>query len=117
MLSVQQHCFYFSVARLASTILQIVARLGSIILAVLTLWYGLALHENQGLDIAAGQFNTRTIRFSVLAGIILLQMYLIFKVISQEISRTRESVTSAQPVTKSKPQKKEKLKKSKYLIT
>lgn len=103
---------FIKVARLASTILQIVARLGSIILAVLTLWYGLALNENQTIDIQNGLFNTAAIRFSVLAGIILLQMYLIFKVISQEISRTRENV-AAQPTPKTKVQKKEKPKKSK----
>ncbi|KAH1002804.1 hypothetical protein HUJ04_008859 [Dendroctonus ponderosae] len=101
------------VVRLSSTVLQIVARLGSIILAVLTLWYGLALLENQSLDIKAGQFNTPTIRFSALAGIILLQMYLIFKVISQEISRSRETVASVQPVPKSKVAKKDKPKKTK----
>ncbi|CAG9770663.1 unnamed protein product [Ceutorhynchus assimilis] len=103
---------FSKVARLTSTALQILARLGSIILAVLTCWYGLALHENQGLDIQAGNFNTATIRFSVMAGVILLQMYLIFNVISQEISRKRESLASV-PMAKTKPQKKEKPKKSK----
>lgn len=81
---------------------------------MLTLWYGLALQENQGLDIKAGQFNTPAIRFSVLAGIILLQMYLIFKVISEEISRSKESAVSVQPAAKSKLAKKEKPKKSKW---
>lgn len=104
---------FSKVARLASTALQIVARLGSIILAVLTLWYGLALQESQGLDVKAGQFNTPAIRFSVLAGIILLQMYLIFKVISEEISRSKESAVSVQPAAKPKLAKKEKPKKSK----
>lgn len=112
-ISINHSIILFLVVRLSSTVLQIVARLGSIILAVLTLWYGLALLENQSLDIKAGQFNTPTIRFSALAGIILLQMYLIFKVISQEISRSRETVASVQPVPKAKVAKKDKPKKSK----
>lgn len=66
--------FFFSVARLVSNILQILARLGSIILAVLTLWYGLALGEQQPLDIQAGYFNTSAIRLAVLGGILALQM-------------------------------------------
>jgi hypothetical protein len=59
---------------LISSILQILARLGSIILAVLTLWYGLALGEQQPLDIQAGHFNTPTVRLAVLGGILALQM-------------------------------------------
>lgn len=60
-------------SRLITNALQIIARLGSIILAVLTLWYGLALSELK-LDIQAGYFNAPTVRLPVLAGILLLQM-------------------------------------------
>lgn len=59
---------------MVSNVLQILARLGSIILAVLTLWYGLALGEQQPLDIQAGYFNTPTVRLSLLGGILALQM-------------------------------------------
>ncbi|XP_030751449.1 translocating chain-associated membrane protein 1-like 1 [Sitophilus oryzae] len=103
---------FTKVTRLASTVVQIVACLGSTIIAVLTLWYGLSLRENQVLDIQNGQFNVPLIRFSVLAGIIVLQTYLIFKVFSQEISRSKESV-SATTVPKPRAQKKEKSKKAK----
>ncbi|XP_060535281.1 translocating chain-associated membrane protein 1 [Cylas formicarius] len=97
---------------LVSNALQIVARLGSIILAVLTLWYGLASKENQELDVKKGRFNTPPIRFSVLAGIILLQMYLIFKVISRELTRSREA-GPAITAPKVKAQKKAKTKSKK----
>ncbi|CAH1372630.1 hypothetical protein MTP99_014106 [Tenebrio molitor] len=99
-------------ARLISSILQILARLGSIILAVLTLWYGLALGEQQPLDIQAGHFNTPTVRLAVLGGILALQMYLTINVISQEIARSRENKVYT-TVPKPKVQKKEKSKKSK----
>ncbi|KAJ8927880.1 hypothetical protein NQ314_019624 [Rhamnusium bicolor] len=98
--------------RLVSNILQILARLGSIILAILTLFYGFALGEQRELDIQTGYYNTPAIRFAVLAGVLLLQMYLTFKVISQEIARSRES-KGLPAVPKSKPQKKEKSKKNK----
>lgn len=57
-----------------SNILQILARLGSIILAILTLFYGFALGEQRTLDIQAGHYNVPAVRFAVLAGVLLLQM-------------------------------------------
>jgi len=97
--------------RLVSNVLQILSRLGSIILAVLTLWYGLALGEQRPLDIQAGYFNTPAVRLAVLGGILLLQMYLTFNVISQEITRSRESKAYT-VLPKIKTQKKEKTKKN-----
>nr|CAH7713297.1 unnamed protein product [Callosobruchus chinensis] len=98
--------------RLVSNTLQLLARLGSIILAILTLWYGLALAEQKPLDLNTGHFNTPYIRLGVLAGILALQMYLTFNVINQEIARSRENKV-ATTVPKTKVQKKEKSKKSK----
>ncbi|XP_018563997.1 translocating chain-associated membrane protein 1 isoform X1 [Anoplophora glabripennis] len=98
--------------RLVSNILQILARLGSIILAILTLFYGFALGEQHALDIQAGYFNVPVVRFAVLGGVLLLQMYLTFKVISQEIARSRES-KGLTVVPKTKTQRKDKSKKSK----
>ncbi|CAH0550321.1 unnamed protein product [Brassicogethes aeneus] len=92
--------------------LQVVARLGSIILAVLTLWYGLAKAENQQLDIQNKYFNTPTVRLGLLAGVLLLQMYLVFNVISKEMAKSRES-KSLTTVSKNKTQKKENSKKNK----
>jgi len=97
---------------LISNILQLLARLGSIILAILTLWYGLALGEQHELDLQTGYFNTPVVRLAVLAGILGLQMYLTFNVINQEIARSRE-IKGATVAPKAKTQKKEKSKKSK----
>ena len=41
----------------------VLVRLGSIILSVLTFWYGLSLSDNQGLDVERGNFNTQLIRY------------------------------------------------------
>lgn len=104
-------CFS-SGTRLVSNALRILARLGSIILSVLTLWIGLALGEQQELDLQAGNFNTPVVRLAVLGGILALQMYLTFKVINQEITRSREN-SAVTTVPKAKTQRKEKSKKSK----
>ncbi|CAG9864353.1 unnamed protein product [Phyllotreta striolata] len=102
---------YSKGTKLISNVLQLLARLGSIILAVLTLWYGLALGEQRELDIQAGYYNTPIVRLVVLSGILGLQMYLTFNVIHQELARSRENKDAV--VAKPKSQKKDKTKKSK----
>lgn len=54
----------------------VLARLGSISLAVLTFWYGLALApaEQQVIDFKSGNFNTSLFRLSALVAICLLQV-------------------------------------------
>lgn len=94
-----------------STALRFVARLGSIIISVFTLWYGLALSEQKELNIEEGYYNISVVRLSLLGGILLLQLYLIFNLISDEISRSKENSTSI-PAPKAKS-KKEKTKKTK----
>ena len=38
------------------------ARLSTIVVSVLTFWFGLARSENPGLDLATGNFNTYLVR-------------------------------------------------------
>lgn len=64
----------FLVTRSVSNILQIIARVGSISLTVLTLWYGLGLAEQGSLDIQSGYFNIPAIRFGLLGGIVALEL-------------------------------------------
>lgn len=52
----------------------VLARLGSVVLAVVTLWYGLALGEQKELDVQIGYFNTAPVRLAILAGILILQL-------------------------------------------
>lgn len=61
--------------RVLSNVFLILSRLGSIILAVLTLWYGLALGEQQELDFQTGYYNIPAIRLATLTGILILQVY------------------------------------------
>ncbi|XP_018333013.1 translocating chain-associated membrane protein 1 isoform X2 [Agrilus planipennis] len=90
----------------------ILTRLGSIILAVLTLWYGLALHEQTEFDYQAGYFNTAPVRLGLLGIILGLQVYLTCSLINQELAKARENKVYT-TVSKSKGLKKDKSKKSK----
>ncbi|KAJ8954091.1 hypothetical protein NQ318_004396 [Aromia moschata] len=104
--------------RLVSNILQILARLGSIILAILTLFYGFALGEQQELRHPSRtlQHSTHPVRRvgwrSFPSDTAPTFAYLTFKVISAYIARSRESKAQT-VVPKAKPQKKEKSKKNK----
>ncbi|KAK9881404.1 hypothetical protein WA026_016294 [Henosepilachna vigintioctopunctata] len=49
-----------------STALRFIARLGSIIISVFTLWYGLALSEHKEINIEEGYYNVPMIRLSML---------------------------------------------------
>ncbi|KAF5272926.1 hypothetical protein FQR65_LT04855 [Abscondita terminalis] len=103
---------FVKITGLVSTVLLILARLGSVVLAVVTLWFGLSAGEQHQLDIQAGYFNIAAIRLAVLAGILILQLYHTFNFISQIVAKLRESKATATS-TRAKPQKKEKFKKSK----
>ncbi|KAK5640168.1 hypothetical protein RI129_010979 [Pyrocoelia pectoralis] len=98
--------------RLVSIAVLILARLGSVVLAVVTLWFGLALGEQRELDVPAGYFNIPVVRLVLLAGILILQLYHTFHVVNQAVARMRES-KAAVTSTRVKPQKKDKFKKSK----
>jgi translocating chain-associated membrane protein 1 len=58
-------CFFVLGGYLIANAVFVLVRLGSIILSVLTFWYGLSLSDKQGLDIETGNFNTLIIRYVV----------------------------------------------------
>ncbi len=62
----------------------VLARLGSISLAVLVFWYGLAQapKEHQVIDFQHGNFNTFIFRLNVLIAVGLLQVHDFYKVMS-----------------------------------
>lgn len=60
--------------KLVSNVNLLLSRLGSIILSVLTLWYGLASGEQKELDVKAGYFNIAPVRLSLLGSIFILQV-------------------------------------------
>lgn len=75
---------------MASNVVFVLTRLGSIILSVLTFWYGLSLSENQGLSIAEGNFNIPAIRLAALVAVCLLQAYLMYHFITDQLRQLRE---------------------------
>merc|ERR1712193_112070 len=77
-------------------LLFVLARLSSVILAVLTFWFGLAKlpAEQQSLDIAAGNFNTGLIRLNSLIAVCFLQAWLMWNFIVFQFKRMREAKPS-----------------------
>ncbi|XP_075210605.1 translocating chain-associated membrane protein 1 [Lycorma delicatula] len=89
---------------MASNVVFVLTRLGSIILSVLTFWYGLSLSENQGFSAAAGNFNIPAVRLAALVAVCLLQAYLMFHFITDQLRQLREQSPPAQ--TRKLPTKK-----------
>jgi len=105
---------FTAMTRGASNAVMLVARFASIIVAVLTLWFGLARVDQEQNDVS-GNYNTPAIRLGLLVAILGLQIYLTAVVLAKEIHRAKEAkayCTSSQK-TASKPNKKDKSKKSK----
>merc|ERR1719430_1329621 len=78
-------------------LLFVLARLSSVILAVLTFWFGLAKvpAEQQVVDVTTGNFNTGLFRLNALVAVCLLQAWLMWNFIMFQVKRARESSTSS----------------------
>merc|ERR1711870_99902 len=74
-------------------LLFVLARLSSVILAVLTFWFGLSKlpAEQQSLDISNGNFNTGLIRLNSLIAVCFLQAFLMWNFIVFQFKRMRET--------------------------
>ncbi|BFZ11222.1 hypothetical protein BsWGS_14260 [Bradybaena similaris] len=71
-------------------ILFVVVRLGTITLAVLTFWYGLAESSQPAIDVVAGNYNTDLVRINCLAGVSLSQVGLMWNFITFHLRKWRE---------------------------
>lgn len=97
---------------MASNSMFVLVRLGSIILSVLTFWYGLALSDNQVINVAEGNFNTKTVRLSVLASICAIQAYFMWNFITEQLQQMREQ-KALDAASKPKSRKEKTVKKTK----
>ena len=68
-------------------LLFVLARLASVILSVLTFWFGLSKAENQELNMAEGNFNTGLIRLNSLIAVCFLQAWLMWNFITLQVRR------------------------------
>lgn len=85
-------------------VLFVLVRLGSIILSVLTFWYGLALTDSPALDIPTGNFNTHLVRINCLVAVCLLQAWMMWNFITFHLRRLREKAAlAASTSNKKKP--------------
>ncbi|KAL8623721.1 hypothetical protein ACOMHN_004785 [Nucella lapillus] len=71
-------------------VLFVLVRLGTITLAVLTFWYGLAQISQPSIDPATGNYNTQLVRISCLAAVCLLQAWLMWNFITFHLRKLRE---------------------------
>nr|XP_040023408.1 translocating chain-associated membrane protein 1 [Gasterosteus aculeatus aculeatus] len=71
-------------------VLFVLGRLLTLSLSVLTVGFGLATSDNQGFDLAAGNFNVIFVRITVLAAICLTQAFMMWKFINFQLRRWRE---------------------------
>merc|ERR1711936_918926 len=77
-------------------LLFVLARLSSVILAVLTFWFGLSkVPAEQLVDAAAGNYNTGLVRLNCLVAVCLLQAWLMWNWIMFQVKRMREAKPSA----------------------
>ncbi|KAH9496700.1 Translocating chain-associated membrane protein 1-like 1 [Bulinus truncatus] len=76
-------------------VLFVLVRLGTITLAVLTFWYGLAQSSNAVIDIASGNYNTYIIRINCLAAVGLCQAGLMWNFITFHLRKLREKSPSS----------------------
>uniref|UniRef100_A0A8C7QLK0 Translocating chain-associated membrane protein n=1 Tax=Oncorhynchus mykiss TaxID=8022 RepID=A0A8C7QLK0_ONCMY len=82
-------------------VLFVLGRLLTLSLSVLTVGFGLSNADQQGLDLANGNFNVLIVRITVLATICVTQAFMMWKFINFQLRRWREQA-QAQPV---KPKK------------
>ncbi|KAL4217733.1 protein transport [Mactra antiquata] len=99
---VSTHCF------MVFNALFVFVRLGTIILAVLTFWYGLQQSSQDVIDTASGNFNTKFVRINCLAALCLLQAWMMWGFITFHLKRIRERSVSTTTTrkTRSSPTKK-----------
>merc|ERR1712095_169568 len=78
-------------------LLFVLARFSSVILSVLTFWFGLAKlpTEQQTLDVSGGNFNTGLIRLNSLIAVCFLQAWLMWNFIVFQFKRMRETETTS----------------------
>merc|ERR1719192_296848 len=97
-------------------LLFVLARLSSVILAVLTFWFGLAKvpAEQQVVDTAEGNFNTGLLRLNCLVAVCLLQAWMMWNWIMFQVKRMREakntSSSSSSAASKTRKTEQEKAK-------
>ncbi|BFZ21217.1 hypothetical protein BsWGS_24256 [Bradybaena similaris] len=71
-------------------VLFVLVRLGTITLAVLTFWFGLAQSSQPAVDVATGNYNTNIVRINCLVAVCLSQAGLMWNFITFHLRKWRE---------------------------
>jgi translocating chain-associated membrane protein 1 len=75
-------------------LLFVLSRVSSIILAVITFWYGLAMAGDEEFDMSAGNFNNGLFRLNSLIAVCFLQAWLMYNFFLFQVKRMREAKNS-----------------------
>ncbi|KAH7729387.1 translocating chain-associating membrane protein [Aphelenchoides avenae] len=68
----------------------VTVRFATLVISVLTLWYGLRSHETPYIDVVSGNFNTHVIRLNSLLVVVAVQLYMLFNFSMFHFARFRE---------------------------
>merc|ERR1712176_1648731 len=70
----------------------LLARIATISLTILIVWFGLGKSQIEKIDFVSGNFNTQTIRVAWLAAVVLVQAWMAWNFIMFQVQRYRESM-------------------------
>lgn len=86
----------------------VLARLATISIAILIVWFGLGKHDIGKIDITSGNINTQTVRIAWLSAIVLVQAWMAWNFIMSQVQRYRESMPVNSKADKHDRKKKDK---------
>jgi len=69
----------------------VLARIASISITIVIVWFGLGAHDISKIDMTSGNFNTATFRIAWVSAIILVQAWMAWIFIQYQVRRYRES--------------------------
>jgi len=69
----------------------VLARIATVSITIVIVWFGLGRHDISKIDMASGNFNTQSFRISWVAAIILVQAWMAWIFIKYQVRRYRES--------------------------
>lgn len=93
---------------LAWAVTFLLARIATISLTILIVWFGLGKTQIERVDFVSGNFNTQTIRIAWLAAVVLVQAWMAWNFIMFQVQRYRDSMPARSTRSSSDKNKKKK---------
>jgi translocating chain-associated membrane protein 1 len=84
----------------------VLARIATISITIVIVWFGLGRHDISKIDMASGNFNTQSFRIAWVSAIILVQAWMAWIFIRYQVRRYRESTPGKKQQKSAKKEKK-----------